>query len=63
MPINEPIAQQGPFVMNTQKELAQAFEEYRLTQFGGWPWQYPDQVHDKSEGRFAKYTDGSIVRK
>ncbi len=59
-PISEPVAQQGPFVMNTQEELRQAFEEYRLTQFGGWPWPFPDNVHEKEMGRFAKYPDGEL---
>ena len=62
-PISEPVAQQGPFVMNTQQELQQAFEEYRLTQFGGWPWPYPDNVHDKEKGRFAQYPDGTLEEK
>jgi len=62
-PIAEPIAKYGPFVMNTEEEIQQAMEEYRLTQFGGWPWPYPDNVHDKEKGRFAKYPDGEMEEK
>lgn len=62
-PIGEPMAKYGPFVMNTQEEIQQAMEEYQLTQFGGWPWPYPDNVHDKDRGRFALYPDGSLVEK
>ncbi|MEO9511557.1 MAG: pirin family protein [Flavobacteriaceae bacterium] len=62
-PIEEPVAKYGPFVMNTDKEIQQAMEEYRLTQFGGWPWPHPDNVHDKEKGRFAKYPDGSLIEK
>lgn len=61
-PINEPVAQHGPFVMNTQEEIRKAFSDYRKTQFGGWPWNRFDNVHEKTEGRFAKYADGSIER-
>lgn len=62
-PINEPVAKYGPFVMNTNEELENAMDEFKLTQFGGWPWQYPDNVHGIERGRFAKYPDGTIVKK
>ncbi|MFM1946873.1 MAG: hypothetical protein RL207_1156 [Bacteroidota bacterium] len=61
-PINEPVVQHGPFVMNTKEEIYQAFEDYQKTQFGGWPWSRYDQVHDVSEGRFAKHADGRVEK-
>jgi len=57
-PINEPLVQYGPFVMNTEQEVDQAISDYRKTQFGGWPWDSPDPVHERNGGRFAKYIDG-----
>ena len=59
-PIDEPVAQYGPFVMNTEAEVQQAFQDYRKTQFGGWPWQQSDPVHAREQGRFAKHADGEV---
>lgn len=34
VPLNEPIARYGPFVMNTEQEIHQAFEDYRQGRMG-----------------------------
>ncbi|MFZ5971435.1 MAG: pirin family protein [Bacteroidota bacterium] len=57
-PIGEPVAQYGPFVMNSQAEIQQAYLEYQQTEFGGWPWPTHEHVHPREKGRFAKYPDG-----
>ena len=57
-PISEPVIQHGPFVMNTAEEIHKAYSDYRLTQFGGWPWENHENVHPRERGRFAKYDDG-----
>lgn len=58
VPIDEPVVQHGPFVMNSAAEIHQAFADYRKTQFGGWPWERYDNVHPRKKGRFAKYANG-----
>jgi hypothetical protein len=57
-PISEPVVQHGPFVMNTQNEIHEAFNDYKKTQFGGWPWDRSDPVHVEAKFRFAKFSDG-----
>jgi redox-sensitive bicupin YhaK (pirin superfamily) len=35
-PLNEPVVAQGPFVMNSEEEIAQAYEDYQQGKFGSW---------------------------
>lgn len=58
-PLEEPVAQYGPFVMNTMEEIHQAFDDYRASGFGGWPWSGNEVVHPRDKGRFADYGDGT----
>jgi len=59
-PIAEPVAQYGPFVMNTQAEIMQAMQDYRRTQFGGWPFADSAPVHGRDAKRFARHPDGRL---
>ncbi len=57
-PIGEPVVKHGPFVMNERREIQEAYRDFQLTQFGGWPWSSADPVHAPTAGRFAQHADG-----
>ena len=62
-PINENLIQYGPFIANSKGEIEEIMDEYRNTNFGGWPWKSSDPVHDENLGRFAKFADGTEIVK
>ena len=62
-PIGEPVVKYGPFVMNTQQEIMDAYKDYQETEFGGWPWHSYDPVSPREKGRFALYEDGRLEDK
>jgi quercetin 2,3-dioxygenase len=37
-PFNEPMVAQGPFVMNTQQQIYEAYQDYQAGKFGAWEY-------------------------
>lgn len=50
--INEPVAQHGPFVMNSREDLIKAFDDYQKNGFGKWSWDSSSATHGKEAKRF-----------
>ena len=57
-PIGEAVASHGPFVMNSQDEIHQAYSDYQQDGFGGWKWKSDAPVHPREQDRFALHADG-----
>lgn len=38
LPFNEPMVAQGPFVMNTQQQIYEAYQDYQAGKFGSWEY-------------------------
>lgn len=57
----EQVVQHGPFVMNSQEQIRQTFEEYQRTKFGGWPWEEDAVIFPKEQGRFARINGEKIL--
>jgi len=62
-PINEPVVQHGPFVVNEAHEINETINAFQQTQFGGWPWPSTEHTHAPDEGRFALYANGKKEKK
>ena len=63
VPIGEPVVQHGPFVMTSQREIMQAFQDYQRTGFGDWPHGGDAPVFAREKGRFSQAPGAALVEK
>jgi redox-sensitive bicupin YhaK (pirin superfamily) len=54
-PIGEPVAQYGPFVMNTRTRSGRFPDQHTVRRL---PWPRSDPVHPREAGRFARHSTG-----
>lgn len=52
-PLNEPIINDGPMIMNTMEEVLQGYRDYWENQYGGWSWDERDPLHEVGTGRVS----------
>jgi redox-sensitive bicupin YhaK (pirin superfamily) len=62
-PIGDPVVKYGPFVMNTEQEITDAFKDFKDSDFGGWPWDSYDPLCSREKRRFAIHEDGRVEDK
>lgn len=59
--IDEPVFAYGPFVMTTRAEVEQAYANFEVTQFGGWPWDSHDPKIAAEQRRFSQLKTADII--
>lgn len=57
-PIGEKQASYGPVTLGSEKEVRDALNLLRDTDYKDWPWDVIDKTQPKGSGRFVRYADG-----
>ncbi|MFZ6815422.1 pirin family protein [Undibacterium sp. Rencai35W] len=52
-PLNEPVVQHGPFVMNSREEIIEAMNDFQKSRFGKWNWTDDEPVHGPINEKFV----------